>query len=91
MPNFCFIIFFVILFFAPNISGADPKSAEPKITERIIKIKGTVDKPRVIFIVPRAKLWKKSIFGKDYIQDILKPVYPESLIKELGSYNPKKR
>lgn len=87
--NLCFkIIFLLLIFFQvflPENISAQQKSDEPEITERIIKIKGSLDKPRVIFIVPRANLWKKNVFKKNFIKDILKPVYPKPLIKELES------
>lgn len=58
------------------------KEDEPKIIERIIKIEGTIEKPRVIFIVPRAKLWRKNMYlTKSFDVEMLEPEYPESLIK----------
>ncbi len=54
---------------------------EPTVVERVIKIEGVLEKPRVIFIVPRAKLWKEGTGGKSFLSDILTPVYPEPLIK----------
>jgi hypothetical protein len=60
---------------APSV---DPAADLPdKIIERVIKIEGSVEKPRVIFIVPRAKLWKDDFLKKSFLPDILKPVYPE--------------
>ncbi len=58
------------------------KEDESKIIERIIKIEGTIEKPRVIFIVPRAKLWRKNMhLTKSFDVEMLEPEYPESLIK----------
>lgn len=59
-------------------NGAHPPSADApqEIIERVIKIEGTIEKPRVIFIVPRAKLWRDEFLKKSFLQDILKPVYP---------------
>jgi hypothetical protein len=62
------------------ITGGD----EPAVAEHVIKIEGSLEKPRVIFIVPRAKLWRDDIFKKSFISDILKPVYPKLSIKEGG-------
>ncbi len=88
--NIHLLIFFLFLtslpLYSPKSLEASPKSDEPEILERVIKIKGKVEKPRVIFIVPRANLWKNDIFKKSFFQDILKPVYPEALIKDLGSF-----
>lgn len=60
---------------------------EPRVIERVIKIEGVLEKPRVIFIVPRAKLWKDMAGVKSFVPDILTPVYPEQLIKEQKVYN----
>ena len=83
----------IFLLFLTSISLYSPKSLEasqkldgPEITERVIKIQGKVEKPKVIFIVPRANLWKKDIFKKSFLQDILKPAYPEAIIKDMGSF-----
>lgn len=48
------------------------------ITQRVIKIQGTVDKPRTIFIVPRARLVNNE---KGSIEKYaLPPVFPDSSI-----------
>ncbi|MEK6531599.1 MAG: hypothetical protein AABZ23_03790 [Deltaproteobacteria bacterium] len=60
-------------------NGAHPPGADQtpqEIIERVIKIEGTIEKPRVIFIVPRARLWRDEFLKKSFLQDILKPVYP---------------
>ncbi len=57
---------------------------EPAVVEHVIKIEGSVEKPRVIFIVPRSKLWRDGIFKKSFVADILRPVYPKLSIKEEG-------
>ena len=52
--------------------------------ERVIRIEGTVEKPRVIFIVPKAKLWSGSITDKSYRDEFLKPLYPgDAAFKEI--------
>jgi len=62
--------------------GANQKADEPEIIERIIRIEGTIEKPRVLFIVPRAVLWRQDRHRKkSFVTEILEPVYPESLIK----------
>ncbi len=65
-----------------SAAGADNSANEPQITERTIKIEGTVEKPRVLFIVPRARIWKDYSFHKSFYEDILTPVYPEGFMKE---------
>ncbi|MBI5748734.1 MAG: hypothetical protein HZA00_06360 [Nitrospinae bacterium] len=57
---------------------------EPAVVEHMIKIEGSVERPRVIFIVPRSKLWRDDIFKKSFVADILRPVYPKLSIKEGG-------
>lgn len=57
-----------------------------QIIERIIKIEGTVEKPRVLFILPRARIWKDDPLRKSFFDDILKPVYPEALLKDFTRY-----
>ena len=55
-------------------------------------MEGTIERPRVIFIIPRSKLWRDNIFKKSFVDDILKPVYPKLEInpkdrtKEIGEY-----
>lgn len=48
------------------------------ITQRVIKIHGTIDKPRTIFIVPRARLvnTEKGSIEKYALQ----PIFPDSSI-----------
>ena len=58
---------------------------EPAVVEHVIKIEGSVEKPRVIFSVPRSKLWRDDIFKKSFVADILRPVYPKLSIKEEGT------
>ncbi len=65
---------------APALTGDERQ----EVIERVIKIEGTVEKPRVIFIVPRARLWKEEFLRKSFVSDILKPVYPESVLKGGG-------
>lgn len=85
----------VLLLYLPGLA-AEPEAEEKEITERIIEIKGTLERPRVIFIVPKARLQKEAraeeeALKKSFVSDILKPVYPEFLIKEEGIYNPARR
>lgn len=68
---------------APALAGAQ----EPRIIERVIKIEGSQERPRVIFIVPRSKLKKEGLENKSYLTDILAPVYPEELIKAGNQMN----
>ena len=57
--------------------GAHRKPAKgPQIIERVIKIEGMLEKPRVIFIVPRARLWKEYIFRKSFVRNLMEPVHP---------------
>ena len=77
--RFIFIAIFVLMIAlapgrSPAIEAADEKNA---VTERVIRIEGTVEKPRVIFIVPKAKLWSGSITDKSYRDEFLKPLYPD--------------
>lgn len=82
MKNLCFIfiaIFVLMMALAAGRSvAADMEASGEKdvITERVIRIEGTVEKPRVIFIVPKAKLWSGSITDKSYRDEFLKPLYP---------------
>jgi hypothetical protein len=55
---------------------------EPVVVQRIIRVEGMVEKPRVLFIVPRSKLWRGGFLNKSFKDDILSPVYPEKLIKQ---------
>ncbi len=90
------IVSFLLVHFLylPGLA-AEPEAEEKEITERIIEIKGTLEKPRVIFIVPKARLQKEAraeeeALKKSFVSDILKPVYPEFL-KEEGIKNPSRR
>lgn len=58
----------------------------PQIIERIIKIEGTIERPRVLFILPRARIWRDDPLRKSFFDDILKPVYPETLLKDFTKY-----
>lgn len=83
-------ILLVLLLYIP-VLAAEP---EEEVAERIIEIKGTLEKPRVIFIVPKARLRKvarreEEPLKKSFVSDILKPVYP-GFLKEEGIYNPRR-
>jgi hypothetical protein len=67
------------------------KYTEPEIIERIITIEGSIEKPRVIFIIPRTKVWKEDLSRKSFINDTLRPVYPGHLIRERNVVNPARR
>jgi hypothetical protein len=47
------------------------------IITRVIKIEGSVEKPRVIFIVPKARLWRAHIIDKDFTEELLRPIRPD--------------
>lgn len=85
MKRFLFIfisIFVLIVSLAPCRSLAvETTDGKDVIIERVIKIEGTVEKPRVIFIVPKAKLWSGNITDKRYRDEFLKPLYPISAAK----------
>lgn len=88
------VSFLLVLLLCLPCLGAEPEAEEKEIAERIIEIKGTLEKPRVIFIVPKARLQKEArteeeALKKSFVSDILKPVYPEFL-KEEGIYNPRR-
>lgn len=88
------VSFLLVLLLCLPCLAAEPEAEEKEITERIIEIKGTLEKPRVIFIVPKARLQKEARteeeqLKKSFVSDILKPVYPEFL-KEEGIYNPRR-
>ncbi|MBI5826847.1 MAG: hypothetical protein HZB22_03870 [Deltaproteobacteria bacterium] len=61
-------------------AAARARAEEPRIIERVIRIEGSQERPRVIFIVPRSKLRKEGLENKSYLTDILAPVYPEGLV-----------
>lgn len=99
-----FLSLALFLVYPHEPSGADNEPEEGEIIERTIEIKGTLEKPKVIFIIPKARVRKEERPAKDqpkdqakyqpkksFISDILKPVYPESLIKEEGLDNLSRR
>ncbi|MBI3583184.1 MAG: hypothetical protein HY096_04445 [Nitrospinae bacterium] len=79
-------VFCLLLIITPAYSANKGimRGDEPAVVEHMIKIEGSVERPRVIFIVPRSKLWRDDIFKKSFIADILRPVYPKLSIKEGG-------
>ena len=88
MRNLCFIfiaIFVLMILLLPYRSlAAEAADEKYAITERVIKIEGTLEKPRVIFIVPKAKLWSGNITDKSYRDEFLKPLYPgDAAFKEI--------
>ncbi len=80
---YCLLLTAYCLLLSTPAYGADKgtrRSDEPAVIERIIKVEGTIERPRVIFIVPMSKLWKDDIFKKSFVDDILKPIYPKFAI-----------
>lgn len=83
----CHLSFITLLLIVTPAYSANKRITrgdEPAVVEHVIKIEGSVEKPRVIFIVPRSKLWRDDIFKKSFVADILRPVYPKLSIKEEG-------
>lgn len=64
----------------------DKGPGNPQIIKRIIKIEGTIERPRVLFILPRARIWREDPLRKSFFDDIIKPVYPEALLKDFTRY-----
>lgn len=48
------------------------------IISKTITIEGAVERPKIIFIVPRAKLWDSTLWNKDFSEDILRPYFSGS-------------
>ncbi len=81
-----------MLLLAASTYGADkfivPQKAaepEPEVVERIIKVEGALERPRVIFILPRGKLWREDLSRRSFVGEMLEQVYPESVIEEIFS------
>ncbi len=75
----------MVVFTASSVAFARSSSKlrhEPDVVSRVIRIEGSVEKPRVIFIVPRSRLWRGGFLNKSFKEDILRPVYPDKLIKQ---------
>lgn len=47
------------------------------IVSRTIRIEGSPEKPRVIFIVPKAKVWDNSVARRSFLKELLEPASPE--------------
>ena len=60
-------------------------SGPEEVVERIIKVEGSLERPRVIFILPRAKLWKEDISKKSFVGEFLEQIYPETVIEDIIS------
>jgi len=87
MKRLAIAVILATLFFFFTTASVQARSfrkleREPTVVERIIKIEGTVEKPRVLFIVPRSRLWRGGFLNKSFKDDILRPVYPDKLIKQ---------
>lgn len=85
------IIIFVFQFCFIKCTIAANGGNQPEIIEKIITVEGSVEKPRVIFIVPRARLQRPWINRKSLIPAILEPVYPDFLKKEGDDINSSRR
>jgi hypothetical protein len=83
----------VILVMAAASGAAASTGAEKDggVIERLITIEGTIEKPRIIFIIPRAKVWREDMMMKSFTPDILRPVYPEPLTSGEASDGPRRR
>lgn len=66
---------FTIALFIPSEALGQPKETQT-IVERVIRIEGSIEKPRVIFIVPKARLWRADITEKDFTEELLRPMRP---------------
>lgn len=82
----------ILLFFAVGVRSEEPAQAKKpggsgpeEVVERIIKVEGSLERPRVIFILPRAKLWKEDLSKRSFVGEILEPVYPETVIEDILS------
>ena len=80
-----FFVVLIVFLFQPCSHAIEGEDA---IINRTIKIEGSVEKPRTIFIVPKAILWKEDISSMSFIDELLEPVYPEHLMEDEG---PQKR
>lgn len=87
-----FFAFFILLIIAAafgyagddnNNNHAQPEKQE--IISRTIRIEGSPEKPRVIFIVPKARLWDVNISHKSFLKELLEPAYPGLSIAGSGS------
>ncbi|MBI5560807.1 MAG: hypothetical protein HY883_05990 [Deltaproteobacteria bacterium] len=80
------VLFFMFIFLgaARAVRGEEGPIREPLITQRTIVIEGTVEKPRVMFIVSRSRLWKGDSLEKSFIPEILAPIHHEPLSREGG-------
>lgn len=80
----------VLLFFAVGVRSEDTAQAKKtagsgpeEVVERIIKVEGSLERPRVIFILPRARLWKVDLSRRDFVGEILEPAYPGKVIEDI--------
>lgn len=79
-----------LTFGARKVWGERGAAFEPAVTQRIITIEGTVEKPRVLFIVSRSRLWKGDSLEKSFVRDILEPVDHEPISRH-GEIAPRRR
>lgn len=59
-----------------SLTPQDSMAKEKEIITKTIKIEGTIERPKIIFIVPRAVLWDSTILDKDFTKEILKINHP---------------
>ena len=70
--------FLLLAVLSPLAAEAETVPAtESIVLERVIKVEGSVEKPRIIFIVPKARLWRASIIDKDFTEELLRPIRPD--------------
>lgn len=61
---------------AASTANEPATGTETKIVERIIQIEGAIEKPRVLFILPRARVWRPGVLLKSQMPDVMEPVLP---------------
>ena len=88
---FFFLSVSVFICSIKDSTAAEGRNEPEIIIERIVKVEGSVEKPRVIFIVPRARLWRPWIERKSFVPNILNPVYPDFISNEGDFNNPARR
>ncbi len=65
----------IVLCFSPA-RALDESEDRKQIIERVIKIEGSRERPRILFIVPKARLWESDILNKSFREEFLEPVLP---------------
>ncbi|MBI5560833.1 MAG: energy transducer TonB [Deltaproteobacteria bacterium] len=72
-------LMFILLSTTRAVRGEEGPMNEPLVTQRVIVIEGTVEKPRVMFIVSRSRLWKGDSLEKSFIPELLAPIHHKPL------------